>query len=706
MRDDRAGLKGTTIPGSRRGAEGARGDAPAKRWGIDLFIEDGAYTTLAAAVTILVVLALLFTSVTAVWSMARAGDVQVGADTAALAGANVVSSYYTAATVVDASIASLGFAGLIVSGAGMVALLIPGARLASGSIRKVGTQILKARNAFAKSASGGLQALERALPFLAGANGVRICAAQSTEDVSYIGAALPIPSTSASEFPALEGDQVDTDALEEASDELEEASEALEEAHEKTSEAKEDAWRADCGRAGHNMQERAASLTSLTATENPDYASSATWRPQVGLDRARAYYRWRRDNESPKGTDAEAKADSAARSAFYRFACDELAGARIVDGGDRVSSTVPLLPRNTAEVKRTRLYTDAVWPSTAELGGLTIHYAADCPGATGAAGRNVSLKDADTGGVRECDVCKFGVGDVGRVPQASTSINNGFEYHLREFTLALNDYVDCRNDEIEAEREAEGEADDAGGVFEQAIDLLAAKRPRIAPPGRYGCIGVAVSGDIESPEALAAGFSEQVDLGVRGAVSAAALATDRATISNNVLSSFFSSLESRSSGGVVEFLVGSVMDLWGVLLVGYGNLADGLSSVTNGILSGIDGLGAGPIAQGLGDAITGAVETLGLEPVDMSLHKPVLTDTSNVLSHAGAEGLGSVQELVRRVPLTSTDPEEILKGIGYNIGEVVHQAEFTIAEIPLPTGESIPLTVNVGDLAGALGGGG
>ena len=46
--------------------------------GVDLFIlEDGAYTTLASAVSLLVVLALLFSAVTATWSMSRAGDVQV-----------------------------------------------------------------------------------------------------------------------------------------------------------------------------------------------------------------------------------------------------------------------------------------------------------------------------------------------------------------------------------------------------------------------------------------------------------------------------------------------------------------------------------------------------------------------------------------------------------------------------------------------------
>ena len=82
------------------------------RRGIDWFIdEEGAYTTVAAAVSILVVLTLLFSAITAVWTLSRAGDVQTSADATALAGANVVSSYHTTATVLDATILSLGLAG-------------------------------------------------------------------------------------------------------------------------------------------------------------------------------------------------------------------------------------------------------------------------------------------------------------------------------------------------------------------------------------------------------------------------------------------------------------------------------------------------------------------------------------------------------------------------------------------------------------------
>ena len=106
----------------------------------------------------------------------------------------------------------------------------------------------------------------------------------------------------------------------------------------------------DCGSDGANMQERAARLSGLSARENPDYASSITWEPQVGLDRARAYYRWRLAHNEPEGPGTEAAADAAARSAFYRFALEELEAARIEEVDGRVVSTVPLLPRNTDDV--------------------------------------------------------------------------------------------------------------------------------------------------------------------------------------------------------------------------------------------------------------------------------------------------------------------------------------------------------------------
>lgn len=687
--------------------EGAEGDEPLFRWGIDLFIENGAYTSVTAAVTILVVLTLLFSSVTAVWSLARAADVQASADITAMAGANVVSSYCTVATTIDACIATLGFAGIVTTGVGLVATIgsAGAATPVSGNVLNVGTKLINARNKFAESASKGLQAIEKALPFLVGVNGLRICSAQSVDGLAYTGAAVAVPWTSASDFTALSDGKVETDDLEEAGEDLEDVSDELEDARQKTADAKKRAWLADCGSTGRNMRERASKLSGLTAAENPDYASSLTWTPQVGLNRARAYYRWRRDHEQPNNDSVEEKANSAARRAYYEYAYQQLSSASITEVGDTVTSTLKLLPKNTSEVKKTTLYTDVVWPSSLESDGLTLHYASDCPGATGAPGSLLALSAIDTGAARECPTCKFGVGDVGKTPAASTSIDNGFEYHLREFTLALDDYVAARNEELELETQAEDEADEAGNIFEQAMDYLASKRPKIAPPGRYGCVAFAVSGEIDSSSAFDTTFAPSVTMGSRGAIAAAALAPDDATFQNNVLSSFFSSLESRVQGNLFVGLIGGVMDLWGTLLVAYGNAGNFLSTLLDQLVAGADKVGLGFLVGFLRDRLVDAVEGLGLEPVDLRLKKPVLTDTSNVLERSDIPGLSKAQDVLRAIPLGSSDPTQVLESVGCEVLEAIDSYEFTVAEIELPFGGTIPLTIRLQDVVGFVGAG-
>lgn len=668
--------------------------------GIDLFLEDGAYTTLTSAVSILVILSLLFAIASGIWSMSRAGDTQVAADVTALAGANVVSSYHTAATVLDASVLSMGLAGLCVTGAGLVGLLIPGVNAVAPQTINAGLRMLEARNKLATSASKGLKALESSLPLVIAANGTRACAAQGSDEVVFTGSALAVPLSSGSDFPALEGEQVSTEGIESAAGELDEAAQELAAAAEETAKAKEEAWLADCGSEGRNMQERAGKLSALSGTENPDYASSITWEPEVALNRTRSYYAWRLEHDEPESASVEAAADSAARKAFYRYAVDHFRSAHVVESGGRVTSTAELLPRNTDEVRKTTLYTESVWPTTREGSGFVLHYGETCPGAEGAAGPLRSLADVETGAVRECPVCHFGIGDVGRVPAASTSIDNGYEYHLRAFTEALDAYVSCRNRELELERAAQGAAETAGDAFDEALSVLSTKRPRIAPPGRYGVVSLVVSGELSSPDGLDSTFAESPSLSRRGALSAAVLAPDAATNTNNVLSSFFSSLEHRTGGGGAVGLIDDVMGLWGSLLVSYGDVSAGLSALMDDLIGGLSAVGMGSIASWLSDRIDSAVRGLGFEPVDLSSLKPVLTDSGNVLSHADVPALANAQELLRSIPLGTTDPSALLQALQYEVGEEVLSASFTIAEIPLPGGESIPLTIRLSDVVG------
>ena len=702
------GLADRCRPGAHRKRGGFMGRA-----GVDLFIEDGAYTTLSSAVVILVVLTLLFSSTAAIWSMSRAGDTQVAADSGALAGANVVSSYHTAATVVDASILSLGLAGFATIGTGLVAILIPGAEPVAGNMVDTGIEIIKTRNKFAKSASEGLQKIETALPYLVAARATQAVSAQDTDSVTYTGTALAVPRTSESDFVALKGSEISTDAIKDTSEDLEYAAEELQKASEETAKAKERAWLADCGGSDKGsvdscscMWERAKSLTDLSGTQNPHYASSVTWEPQVALDRARAYYRSRLANEAPQGSSVEMRAESAARKAFYTYASTEVNCAYITEDGDRVSSYIPLLPRNSDEVRATELYTDASWPVSINDGKTYLHYGTSCPNyKKGTPNGFASVADYD--GQDKCSKCHFGVSSLGAVAAPSTSIENGFEYHFDKFKDALEDYVDCRNNELELMRQTEDEADRAGNAFDQAIKALSGERPRIAPPGRNGVVAFAVSGDISSPDGLNSSFNTAVKLGSRGAISAAVLAPDDATAQNNVLSRFFSTLEERS-GGVAGVLDG-VMDIWGRLLVGYGDIQGSADELMGEMINDLGGgSGAlGSIASWLGDTVSSSVAALGLEPCDLRLRKPVLTDSANVIKSPGSDitGLSKAQDKLRSIPLGVTDPKALCEALEYQVERTISGTVFTLAEIPLPGGGSIPLTVDVATLVGALGGG-
>lgn len=695
-------------PGARRKRGGFMGRA-----GIDLFIEDGAYTTLSSAVVILAVLTLLFSSTAAIWSMSRAGDTLVAADSGALAGANVVSSYHTAATVVDASILSLGLAGFATIGTGLVAILIPGAEPVAGNMVDTGIEIIKTRNKFAKSASEGLQKIETALPYLIAARATQAVSAQDTDSVTYTGTALAVPRTSESDFVALEGSEISTDAIKDTSKDLERAADELQKALEETAKAKERAWLADCGGSVPAsvgscscMWERTRSLAKLSGEQNPHYASSISWEPQVALDRAKTYYRQRLADEKPQGSSVETKAESAARKAFYTYASTEVNRAYVTEDGDEVASYIPLLPRNTDEVRATELYTDTVWPTSAIDGKTYLHYGTSCPNyKKGAPCGLASVAAYD--GQDKCNRCHFGVSSLGAVAAPSTSIENGFEYHFDRFKEALEDYVECRNKELELERQTEDEADRAGNAFDQAIKALSGERPRIAPPGRNGVVAFAVSGDITSPDQLNSSFNAAVRLGDRGAISAAVLAPDEATAQNNVLSRFFSTLKERS-GGVAGVLDG-VMDVWGRLLVGYGDIQGSADELMDEMIKDLGGgSGAlGSIASWLGDTVSASVAALGLEPCDLRLRKPVLTDSANVIKSPGSDiaGLSQTQDKLRSIPLGVTDPKALCEALEYQVERTISGTVFTLAEIPLPGGGSIPLTVDVATLVGALGGG-
>ena len=166
--------------------------------------DEGGFTTVAVAVSLLLSLTLVFGAASAGWVSSRSSEVQRVADAAAMAGENVVASFSTIVQVLDACVLSLGLTGIVVYGAGLVASCVPALGAAGSQLCAAGGQMLEARESLAKSAASGIERLEATLPLLIVASSASCVSANSEGGSAYAGCALPFPSTSESDFSPLE----------------------------------------------------------------------------------------------------------------------------------------------------------------------------------------------------------------------------------------------------------------------------------------------------------------------------------------------------------------------------------------------------------------------------------------------------------------------------------------------------------------------
>lgn len=661
--------------------------------------DEGGFTTVAVAVALMLSLTLVFAAASAGWVASRSSEVQRVADASALAGANAVAAFSTVAQVLDACVLSLGVTGMVVYGAGLVASCVPGLTAVGAQLCATGGQILEARRGFARSAASGLERLEAALPALVVANSASCVAANGEDGLSYVGCALPVPLESGSDFSALLADADDA-PLDGLSERMRDASLDAQEARERADEALERGWMADCGSRPHSLHERAGALAGLPSSANPHYPSCETWGFGVPLVRARAYYAARLANERVVGSTPEELTDAACRRAFFEYALGRVRSGSWAEHPDgTVEADLPLLPRNADETRATDLYTRVAWPCTDEGGSRTLHSSLDCPGATGGPSGSASLAQLDAGAVSRCPQCQMDVGDLGRVASASTSIENGFEHHWRIIVEASEDYEAARDDLAAAEARTRELAEEGELEFERALEQLTTGRPTLRPPGAWGCVAVVARPEgTVVPTELTASFLSSAELPAGAAVSAATLAPDESTAENNVLASFFDSLSASDSvlGGALD----GVMELWGSLLVGYGSAHGRVAEVGEGFLDRLDGVMGGSVGAWLRDQLGGVMRDLGLEPVDMRLRKPVLTNSRDVLERGGVEQASAVRDLLSRLP-DSASVADLARAVGVTPPAALGEGGLTVAELPIPgTGVSIPLSV---DLTGAGG---
>lgn len=249
------------------------------------------------------------------------------------------------------------------------------------------------------------------------------------------------------------------------------------------------------------MYERAGRLAGLSGADNPLFASVDSWSFSVPLERARVYYRERLLSERPASDSAEEQARSALRKRFYAYAISELREAFVHETADSFSASFPRFPRNTEQMRATRLYTEPVYPVTVD-GELPVMHAWDgCPEA-GLVDYYGSAEEWESGSFETCPACKFTASALGSVASASTSIDNGFEYHYDAVAQAAADYQKARADVEPLSRAAKGNAE---GLLDEVLAALGdagAFRIKADPPGAAGCIAFVVSTGTSEPTGL------------------------------------------------------------------------------------------------------------------------------------------------------------------------------------------------------------
>lgn len=671
--------------------------------GIGLFLDDeGGYTSVAVAVALLVSLALVFSAATAAWTLGRSADVQRVADATAMAGENSVAAFCTIAQVLDACVLSMGLMGTLVSGAGLVVACIPGARSLGAKVVDCGKKVLDARKSFARSCMQGLEKLEKTLPYLVVVNSAACVSANATSDISYVGVAIPYPQESMSDYSSLE-DDLDAEKMAETAEELREATERAEAAKKLAEAARERGWRADCVDDPSCLRSRASSLAGLAGGLNPDYSAASLWNFGVPITRSRHYYSSRYSQESPRGGGIEELTDSRVRERFYWYALERMHGAYFREHADHtVDLDLPSLPHNTTEVRSTSLYTEVTWPCTAEDESVVLHSDLGCPGATGPYVGDGSLAQLEAGQLGLCAHCGMSVGDMGKVASISTSATNGYEHYWRIEVEASEEYRQARQEQAEAEREMKELGEEGSSLFEKAIKQLSVSRPRLCPPGAWGCVAVVGRSAIMStPAELTNAFLAGSDLPAGVAISAAALAPDEDTDGNDVLSRIFDGITSRG-GFSVGGLLGSVTSIWGRLLVSYGSAYETVSGAAEDFLGKIDGVFGGTMGSWLSGRLQDIVDRVGFAPSDMRLRKPVLVSTEDVLDRAGEDQLARARSLIQSLP-DHGSPKEIAGAMGVWVYDQIKDERFTIAELTIPGTEiTIPLTIDLKTLMGEI----
>lgn len=682
---------------------------------VGLFSDEHGFTTVGMVLALLITLSLLFASAQVLAVNAAASKTQSVADAAALAAENEVAEFMLAARIADAGVLSLTLASLVSMGLGVVCACIPQASTLADGFLEVSKNLIETRNDFADAASQGLDRVQQALPFLAAVNAASVASenASGGDGASYVAIALLVPFEGKQiEFAQTSGLENVQQQCEDALPELQDEAQAAEDAAQRANQVKQLAFEHDCGAApSYCMYERASTLAGMRGSSNPLYASSETWSFGVALKRAQSYYALRLQNEVPADGSEEEQARSSLRKRFYRYAVERVDGGYVVETDETFRASFPRLPRNTAQMRETALYTEVAYPISAVEGQPVMHAWNGCSAIEQIEGYG-SIAQMESGSYETCPTCGFSASSMGKVAAASSSIENGFEYHYDIVAQAAEDYEAARRQLDPYADQAKSDVESLIGSISDLARELAGQRINPAPPGCYGALAlvVAVDGDnparrFESPLAPVTG-----SLGSRVALSASTLVEEEGGQAGNVILSFFDGFEFR--GGTSSAACRIILRCWSGVLRVY---AEGQEALMEGVEHAFDSI---PLAtqSGLGlwasRALTRALRDWGLEAADLDALKPVLVNTAHVARRGNdsfCATLLSVKRVTVGVSSASSNPVSTLlslaqQGMSGTLG--ISGSRIEVARIELFNGTCvIPLELALPLSAQGLGSG-
>jgi len=673
----------------------------------NLFRDESGLTTTSMVLSLLITLSLLFTAAQVYRINSASAEVQDVADAAALSAENQVAEFMLIARFCDAVVLSLSLTGAMVCGLGIAALCTPATAALSEGLLSASRRIFEVRNSFADRAANVLNKLQEALPFFAAACAAGVSAAnnENSSGAQYVGVAVLVP-TKGEEIEVSVEDATEQllDDVDSQADDIRQKAKEAEEAAEEANSSKERAFMRDCGdNPSYCMYERAMSLAGLEGSENPLYESVDAWSFEVALDRAKAYYNTRLAIEEPDDSSLDEQVRSSLRSRFYRYVVGELDGAYVLETGDLFEANIPHVPSNTSEMRLTTLYTDEVYPITkTESEKQVMHAWAGCPEAAEVLSYG-SISEMEAGEFETCPTCRFTAASMGRVAAASTSIENGFEYHYEAVADEAALYQDARRRADVPKSEVKNRVSDLFGKLGDILKETAGKRIDAVPPGRYGAVAFVVNaGSMSSAGQFASGFVTGGTLGPRAAVSAATLVDEGSDEGRTALNSMLDGL--REDGGVAVGAAGIVLDAWSWLLVAYG---DGQDAVIGAVRQGLDSLplvGASGLGSWAAEKLEGVIEDFGLQPAEVGALKPVVVNSGYVAQKGEgsfASGYLTVKQHLVAHPLMSvdlfssvlTDAEQTALDQIENLGDSIEIASIEIGD----SGVSIPVTIPLPD---------